>query len=60
MFPSIICIFIFVFLGLHPRHMEFPRIELRVVAAGLHHSHSHARYKLCLQPTPQLLATLDP
>ena len=30
------------------------------VAASLHHSHSHARSKLRLQPTPQLPATLDP
>ena len=27
-------------------------------AAGLHHS--HAGSELCLQPTPQLTATLDP
>ena len=30
------------------------------VAAGLDHSHRHARSKPCLQPTPQLTATLDP
>ena len=30
------------------------------VAAGLHHSHSNARSKPHLQPTPQLVATLDP
>ena len=29
-------------------------------AAGLHHSHSDARSELCLQPTPQLMAMLDP
>ena len=27
--------------------------------AGLHHSHSNARSKPCLQPTPQLMATPD-
>ena len=29
-------------------------------AAGPHHSHSNARSELCLQPTPQLMATLVP
>ena len=30
------------------------------VAAGLHHSHSNARSKPRLRPTPQLMATPDP
>ena len=30
------------------------------VAAGLHHSHSNARSKPHLQPTPKLTATPDP
>ena len=30
------------------------------VAAGLHQSHSNAGSQPCLQPTPQLMATLDP
>ena len=36
--------FIFVFLGLNPRHMEVPRLGglTGVVAAGLPHSHSNA------------------
>ena len=29
-------------------------------AAGLQHSHSHARSEPCLQPTPQFMAMLDP
>ena len=29
-------------------------------AAGLRHSHSNVRSKLCLQATPQLMATSDP
>ena len=29
-------------------------------ATGLHHSHSNAGSKLCLQPTPQLMAMPDP
>ena len=54
--------FYFVFLGLHPWHMEVPRIglKIRAVAAGLCHSHGNARSELCLQPTPQLPATPDP
>ena len=30
------------------------------VAAGLHHSYSNSRFELHLQPTPQLMAMLDP
>ena len=30
------------------------------VAASLHQSHSNAGSKPCLQPTPQLMAILDP
>ena len=33
---------------------------IRAVAASLHQSHSSARSKPYLQPTPQLTATLDP
>ena len=33
--------------------------QIRAVAAGLHHSHSNADSKPCLQPTPQLKATPD-
>ena len=36
------------------------RGRIRAVAAGLCHSHSNARSKTCLRPTPQLTATLDP
>ena len=32
----------------------------QIGAAGLHHSHSHAGSDPCLQPTPQVTATLDP
>ena len=36
----------FFFLEPHPRHMEVPRLRgwIGAVAAGLHHSHSTARY----------------
>ena len=44
--------FSFVFLGLHPQHMEVPRL-----GASLHHSHSNARFELHLLPTIQLMAT---
>ena len=36
------------------------RGQFGAVAAGLHHSHSNARSKPCLQPTPKLRAMLDP
>ena len=36
------------------------RGRISAVAAGLRHSHSNARSELHLQPTPQLVATLDP
>ena len=37
-----------------------PRGRMGAVAAGLHQSHSNAESKLSLQPTPQLMAMLDP
>ena len=36
------------------------RGQIGAAAASLHHSHSSARSKLHLRPTPQLTATLDP
>ena len=36
------------------------RGRIGAVASGLHHSHSNMGSKLCLQPTPQLTAMLDP
>ena len=40
---------------------RFPaRGSIRATAPGLRHSHSNARSKLHLQPTPPLTATLDP
>ena len=36
------------------------RGSIRAAAANLHHSHSNARSKLHIRPTPQLTATLDP
>ena len=49
------------FLGSHLRHMEVPRLGVKVGAAtaGLHHSHSNTRSELHLQSTPQLMATPD-
>ena len=50
------------FLGPHLHHMEVPRLggQIGAAAAGLHHSHSHARSELHLQSTPQLSAMPDP
>ena len=36
------------------------RSPIGPMAAGLHHSHSNARFEPLLQPTPQLTATPDP
>ena len=36
------------------------RGQIGAVAAGLRHSHSRAGSEPCLQPAPQLTATLDP
>ena len=36
------------------------RCQIGTAAAGLCHSHSNARYKPCLWPTPQLMTTPDP
>ena len=49
----------FAFLGLHPGHMEVPRIfqargQIGGTAASPRRSHSNAGSELCLQPTPQL------
>ena len=44
------CLYIclFVFLGLHPPHMDIPRLGVK------------SELQLHLRPTPQLIATLDP
>ena len=36
------------------------RGQAGATAADLHHSYSNLRSKLCLQPTPQLMATPNP
>ena len=36
------------------------RDPIGATAAGLRHSHSNVVSELCLRPTPQLTATLDP
>ena len=36
------------------------RGQIGAVAVSLHQNHSHAGSELRLQPTPQLMATLDP
>ena len=53
---------LFVLLGLHPRHMEVPRLRglIGAVAAGLRQGHSNVGSELRLQPTPQFMAMPDP
>ena len=36
------------------------RCQIGAVTTGLRHSHSNTRSELCLRPTPQLTAMLDP
>ena len=47
---NLIFVCLCVFLGLHLWHMEVPRLgsRIRAIAAGLHHSHSHAGSELHL------------
>ena len=59
---SFVWTFFFCLLGLYLRHLEVPRLggSIRAVATSLRYSHSNAGSELHLQPTPQLMATLDP
>ena len=36
------------------------RGQMGAVATGLHHSHSNVGSEPCLQPIPQLMATVEP
>ena len=48
------------FLGLHPQHMEIPRLGVESeLQPQPHHRNSNARSELRLWPTPQLTATPD-
>ena len=63
-FFSLLSFFFFFFFFLGP-HLQYhggsqARGRIGATAASLCHSHSNARFKLCLQPTPQLMAMLDP
>ena len=57
-----IYIFFFCLFGAAPEaHGGFQaKGRIQAVATGLHHSHSSAGSKPHLQPSPQLMATLDP
>ena len=54
--------FFLLFLGPHPAAYGGSQVtgQIRAAAAGLHHSHSNARSKASLRPTPQFTAMLDP
>ena len=56
-------VFVFCFLWPHLRHVEVPRLgvklQIRATAAALYHSHSNSGTELRLQPTPRLMAMLD-
>ena len=55
-------IFFFFFLRAAPMSYGGSQARGRIgaTAASLGHSHSNARSKLCLRPTPQLMAMPDP
>ena len=56
--PGFVCC---LFVGLHPQHMEVPRLgveSIRAVASGL--CQDLAGSELCLRPTPQLRPMQDP
>ena len=63
---SVVIFFFFSFIGLHPQHIEVPRLGVKLelqppaytTATSLWHS--NAGTELHLQPTPQLMATPDP
>ena len=67
-FSYLLCfsyLFIYLFISLfRATHMAYggsqDRDRIRAVAAGLQYSHNNARSESHLQPTPQLMATLDP
>ena len=58
--PTLGFIYLFVFTTPMAYGGSQARGRIRATAAGLHHSHSKAGSKLYLQPTPQLMARLDP
>ena len=55
-------VFLFLFIWLHPQHMEVlgARGQIGGAALGLCHSHSHTRSTMHLQTTLQLKTTPDP
>ena len=67
---SFLFIYIFIYLFIYLSYVFLDRTEaygdsqargrIGAAAAGLRQSHSNARSKPCLQPTPQLLAMPDP
>ena len=51
---------VLVFLTAVPKGSSQAKGQIRAVAAGLYHSHSHAGSKPHLRPTPQLKAMPEP
>ena len=58
----VLYLFIFVFLGPHPWHMEVPRlgVESELLPLAYTTAKTMLDLKLHLRTTPQLMATLDP
>ena len=57
--PDVYILFYFICLSRATLEAQ-ARGQIGAVAAGLYHSHSNARSKLCLRPRPQLRAMPDP
>ena len=58
-----VCLFVFCFCLFKAAPEAYggsrARVQIRAVAAGLHHSHSNVRTEPYLRSTPQLMAMLD-
>ena len=61
-FGFLFFVFVFCLFRATPATYESSQVRGRIgaTAAGLHHSHSNMGSELCLRPTLQLVATLDP
>ena len=61
-FLLLLLLLVFCLLSAAPTTYAGPQVRGQIgpIAASLHHSHSNAGSKSCLQPTPQLTETTDP
>ena len=58
---ALVYLFIYLFMASPAAYGSFhARGQIRAAAASLHRSHGHSGSELCLRPTQQLMAMLDP